>query len=172
LTASLTSGTLATGTVYVKYTFTDGTGNETAASPEASVAVTGPTASVAVSGIVLPIGARGIKVYVSSTTNTELFAASSVNGTATYTITAVPGSGAVAPAVNGTGAGGAITVWVFLVPPGGVADMTNVFLPKWPIDDGGIFVNGYSTILAAGTTIQVGASAKGCTITASGVEVA
>jgi hypothetical protein len=63
-------------------------------------------------------------------------------------------------------------VWVFVVPSGGVADMTNVILPKWSIDEGGIFVNTYSTLLTAGMTIQVASSGKGATITSSGVEVA
>lgn len=98
LGASTTGGSLATGTVYVKITALNASG-ETAASAEASVAVTGPTGSVTVSWTAIP-GASKYNVYASNTAGAELFVGQAT-GTS-YTITALPSSGAAAPTTNTT----------------------------------------------------------------------
>ncbi|MGB9660651.1 MAG: phage tail sheath subtilisin-like domain-containing protein [Moorellaceae bacterium] len=98
LAASTTGGNLATGTIYVKVTALNASG-ESAASPEANVAVTGPTGSVTVSWQAVP-GATKYNVYASNTSGTEIFVAQ-VTGTS-YTITSLPTSGAAAPTTNTT----------------------------------------------------------------------
>jgi hypothetical protein len=98
LAASTTGGTLATGTVYVKITALNASG-ETAASTEASVAVTGPTGSVTVSWTAVN-GASKYNVYASTTSGAEIFVGQTT-GTS-YTITSLPTSGAAAPTTNTT----------------------------------------------------------------------
>jgi hypothetical protein len=171
LTASTSGGTIATGTVYVKYTYVDTLGNETAASAETSVAVTGPTASVTVTGATLPVGAVGIRVYASSSTGTQKLAGTSAAGSASYTLTSIPGAGASPPSSNSTGQTTPVTVYLFAVPSGGSPDFSNLIV-KWAVDDASLFKDVYSMVLTAGKTIQARASAVGCTVTVSGVEIA
>jgi hypothetical protein len=171
LAASTTGGTIATGTVYVKYTYVDSLGNETAASAETSVAVTGPTASVTVTGATLPVGAVGIKVYASSSTGTQKLAGTSAAGSNVYTLTSIPGAGASPPSSNTTGQTTPVTVYLFAVPSGGSPDFSNLIV-KWAVDDASLFKDVYSMVLTAGKTIQARASAVGCTVTVSGVEIA
>lgn len=66
----------------------------------------------------------------------------------------------------------AITVNVFAVPSGGTAGTGNALIYGYSVGANlPAFFGGLNTVLAAGATIQVSASAAGLTITASGVEV-
>jgi hypothetical protein len=122
LTASSSGGSLATGTVYVKITYT-GAGGESAASAEASVVVTGPSGSVAVTSPGAESGATGYKVYAGSAAGAEVVQNS---GTAIaigtgYTLTALATAGAAAPTGNSAATGSILqrgtTGWAAL-PPG------------------------------------------------------
>lgn len=65
----------------------------------------------------------------------------------------------------------AATVRVHVVPSGGTAGTANATLYDWSVDAKGLFVHVYDMIIPAGATIQLLASAAGCTATISGVEV-
>lgn len=98
LAASTTGGSLASGTVYVKVTAVNASG-ETAGSNEANVSVTGPTGSVAVSWTAVP-GASKYNVYASSVAGQEIFVGQTTS--TSYTITSLPSSGAAVPSANTT----------------------------------------------------------------------
>lgn len=108
LSASTTGGTLVTGTVFVKLTLVDPAG-ETAASAEASIAVTGPTGSVTVTSPPATGDATGYRIYASTTTGLEQL---QNGGTAVaigtnYTIASIA-AGAAAPTHNIAATGGLI----------------------------------------------------------------
>jgi len=65
----------------------------------------------------------------------------------------------------------AIKCQVHVVPSGGTAGTGNAIIYDWSVDANSLFVNVYDMIIPAGATIQVLASAAGCTATISGVEV-
>ena len=63
-----------------------------------------------------------------------------------------------------------LNVSVFLVPSGGSAGNTNILIPGITIPPSGMFQWSGTQFLNAGDTVQVIASATGCTINASGGE--
>ena len=65
-----------------------------------------------------------------------------------------------------------LTVRVHLVPSGGSASAANALLYDYPIPGKGLFGWEGEQVLATGATIQVSGSGAGCTITASGVQLA
>lgn len=101
LAAATSGGSLATGTVFVKVTQLSGPGQESTASAEASVAVTGPTAKVTVTPPTLANGATSYAVYASSTTGTEVLQGTALPGQ-TFVITALATGTASPPASDGT----------------------------------------------------------------------
>lgn len=102
LAASTTGGSIATSTAFVKCAARSGVnyyrGGSQVASAEASIAVTGPTGSVTAT-VVAVKGAAAYDWYVSATTGTEkYYATTTVN---TVVITAVTGATANVPSLAG-----------------------------------------------------------------------
>lgn len=109
-TPSTTGGTIAAGTYHVGLTTVDQTGESW--TNDAKVTTTGSTGSVILTWV--PVGgATSYNVYFGSTLATAKFVATVTGGQSnTYTITSVPGSGAIAPLTNSTAgyAGAGLTV--------------------------------------------------------------
>lgn len=91
-----TSGSLATGTYYVTYSYVNSNGQSLAAPISAAISVTGPSGSIATTAVTPP-GGYTVNWYVGQTNNANSLQYVTNNSGASYTITALPASSAATP---------------------------------------------------------------------------